>query len=211
MLKEDIVIIGAGGHAKACIDVIQSTGIYNIIGYVDKGAKLDSKFNIAYLGTDDILDKYIPTCSFLIAIGQIKNPQPRIDIFYNMLKKGAKFPSIISPHAYVSKYAEIGIGTIVMHGAILQANVKVGHNCIINDRAVLEHDVIIGDSCHVSTSVTLNGNVQVGDNTFIGSGSIVKNDVHVCKNVIIGMGAVVLYDIFDEGLFLPVYSKKNEG
>lgn len=206
MLKEDIVIIGGGGHAKACIDVVQSTDLYNIIGYVDKEPKLDTKFNISYLGTDDILDKYIPDCSFLIGVGQIKNPQPRVDIFEKMLKKGAKFPAIVSALAYVSKYAEIGTGTIIMHGAILQANVKVGNNCIINDRSLLEHDVIVGDYCHISTSATLNGDVEIGANTFIGSGSTIKNGVHICKNVIIGMGSIVLYDILDEGLFLSTYS-----
>lgn len=202
MLKKDIVIIGGGGHAKACIDVVQSTNLYNIIGYVDKEPKLDTKFNISYLGTDDILDKYIRDCSFLIGVGQIKNPQPRINIFEKMLKKGAKFPSIVSASAYVSKYAEIGIGTIIMHGAILQANVRVGNNCIINDRTVLEHDVIVGNHCHISTSAILNGEVEIGTSTFVGSGCIVKNGTKICEKVIVGMGAVVLRDILDEGLFL---------
>lgn len=209
MLKEDIVIIGGGGHAKACIDVVQSTGLYNIVGYVDEEPKLDTNFNINYLGTDDILDKYITDCSFLIGIGQIKNPQPRTNMFEQMLKKGARFPAIVSPSAYVSKYAKIGAGTIIMHGAILQVNVKVGNNCIINDRAVLEHDVNVGDYCHISTSTTINGGVEIGASTFIGSGSTIKNGVHICKNVIIGMGAIVLYDILDEGLFLSAYSKKK--
>lgn len=209
MRKKDIVIIGGGGHAKACIDVVQCCDMYNIIGYVDREAKLDPRFNISYLGNDDTLDIYIPTCSFLIAVGQIKYPQPRSNIFLKMLKNGAKFPSIVSPYAYISKYAEIGIGTIVMHGAILQANVKVGDNCIINDRAVLEHDVIVGDCCHISTSTTLNGGVEIGTNTFIGSGSTVKNGVHIGKNVIVGMVSIVLYDILNEGLFLSANSTKK--
>jgi sugar O-acyltransferase (sialic acid O-acetyltransferase NeuD family) len=210
MPKKDIIIIGGGGHAKACIDVVESTCLYNIVGYVDKESKLNSCFNLDYLGKDDILHKYIPTCAFLIAIGQIKDPHPRINIFENMLKKGAKFPSIISPSAYVSKYAEIGLGTIVMHGAILQANVKVGNNCIINDRSLLEHDVIVGDYCHISTSATLNGAVEIGANTFIGSGSVIKNGTRINKNVIIGMGVIVLHDILEEGIFLSDYYKKNE-
>jgi sugar O-acyltransferase (sialic acid O-acetyltransferase NeuD family) len=208
MLKEDIVLIGGGGHAKACIDVVQSTNLYNIIGYVDEEPKLDIKFNISYLGTDDILDKYISYCSFLIGIGQIKNPQPRFGMFEKLRKKGAKFPAIVSPTAYVSKYAEIGAGTIIMHDAILQANVKVGNNCIINDRALLEHDVIVGNNCHISTSATLNGGVEIGANTFIGSGSIIKNGVHICENVVVGMGSIILCDILNGGLFLSNISKK---
>jgi sugar O-acyltransferase (sialic acid O-acetyltransferase NeuD family) len=202
MKKENILLIGGGGHAKACIDVLESTGQYNIVGYVDKAPMLENKFAINYIGTDDCLDAYIATCSFLISVGQIKNPQPRINLFEKMISKGAKFPSIISPTAYVSKYANIGIGTIIMHGAILQANVTVGNNCIINDRALLEHDVIIGNHCHISTSATINGNVEIGAKTFVGSGSIIKNGICICDEVIIGMGTTILYDILDKGLFV---------
>ena len=48
MLKQDIIIIGGGGHAKACIDIIESTGLYNILGYVDREETLDSKFNVNF-------------------------------------------------------------------------------------------------------------------------------------------------------------------
>lgn len=208
-MKQNIIIIGGGGHAKACIDVIESTELFNIVGYVDNESKLDPGLNIRYLGNDDILDKYLSDCSLIVGIGQIKNPRTRINIFEKMIKKGAKFPSIISPFSYVSKYSKIGNGTIVMHGAIIQANAKVGNNCIINDRALLEHDVVVGDNCHISTSSTLNGNVKIGDNTFIGSGSIVKNGVNICKNIITGMGAIILNDLIEEGLYLTSYSNKK--
>ena len=82
-----------------------------------------------------------------------------------------KLPVIISPYAYVSPYAQIGCGTIVMHNAIINADARVGDNCIINSRALIEHDVVIGNHCHISTGAVVNGAVEVGDNTFIGSGA----------------------------------------
>ena len=73
----------------------------------------------------------------------------------------------------------LGEGTIILHGAIINANVKVGKNCIINSKALIEHDSIIGDNCHISTGTIINGGVKVGDGTFIGSGSITKQSITI--------------------------------
>ena len=35
-MKKKIILIGAGGHAESCIDVIESTNKYEIIGLVAK-------------------------------------------------------------------------------------------------------------------------------------------------------------------------------
>jgi UDP-3-O-[3-hydroxymyristoyl] glucosamine N-acyltransferase len=44
-------------------------------------------------------------------------------------------PIIKSPISYVSKHSVIGEGTIIMHGAIVNAGAKVGVNCILNTQS----------------------------------------------------------------------------
>ena len=45
-MKKKIILIGAGGHAKSCIDIINAEGKYEIIGLVDNKKKKGSKFLI---------------------------------------------------------------------------------------------------------------------------------------------------------------------
>ena len=110
----------------------------------------------------------------------------------NDLKKlDFNIPFIVSPLAYVSKYASISQGTIVMHNALVNAGASVGENCTINTNAVIEHDAIIGDHCHISTGAIINGGVFVSDECFIGSLATTKQSVKIPEKSFIKAGSVV--------------------
>ena len=194
---DNIILIGAGGHARSCMDVIELTGMYKIVGVVEK-ADVKSQESIGYpvIGTDDDLgnlrQKY--SCA-LVTVGQIKSPVNRIRIFQHLQKLNYNIPVIISPRAYVSKHAKIGEGTIVLHDAVVNANAKVGKNCIINSKALIEHDAIVGNHCHIATGAIVNGEVTVGNESFMGSGAITRQSVSVGENCVIGAGVVVKRDI----------------
>ena len=151
-MKEKIILIGGGGHCKSCIDVIEQQGKYLIAGIVDLSEKLHKKIlNYEIIATDDDLPQLLNEYeNFLITLGQIKSPDKRIRIFQTLREIGAKLPVIISPLAYVSKHAEIGDGTIIMHHSLINAGAKIGSNCIINSKALIEHDAIIEDHCHIA-------------------------------------------------------------
>ncbi len=194
-----IVIIGGGGHCNSCIDVIEQEGIFSI-----KGIILNDKKNLKFinrypvLGDDlDILKLIDKTKNVIIGIGQIKDFNIRKKIFLNLKKKGANFPTIKSPSAHLSRRANVGEGTILMHSSILNSCSKVGKNCIINTRALIEHDSIIGDHSHISTGAIINGGVSIGNCSFIGSGTVVKQQVKIGKNVIIGFGKSIAKDVPD--------------
>ena len=126
-----------------------------------------------------------------ITVGHIKTPQLRIKLFNLALAAGFKFPIIKSPLSYVSKYADIQEGSIVMHNALINANVAVGRNTIINSKALIEHDCIVGENCHISTNTLLNGGTLVGEGSFIGSGAVTKEGVLVPPNSFIKAGSIV--------------------
>ena len=188
--KKKLIIIGSGGHAESCIDVVESTKKFSIKGLIDikKNIVLNNYKVVSNL--DNFVQIKKLSLNVLIAIGQLKSPNIRKNIFLKFKKNNFKFPSIISPKAIVSKYSQIGEGTIVMHGAYIGPNVKIGKNCIINTNAHLEHGVIIEDNCHISTSAILNGNVYVCSDSFIGSGSIILQNLKIKKNSFIKIGTV---------------------
>jgi sugar O-acyltransferase (sialic acid O-acetyltransferase NeuD family) len=199
MTKPKLILIGAGGHAHACIDVIERQGYFQIAGLIGLPQEMSiQKANYGYsvIGSDsDLFDLTKSYDYALITIGQIQSSQLRMRLFEEATLLGFKFPTIIAPTAHVSRHSTLGAGTIVMHGAIVNAGASIGNNCIINSRALVEHDASVGDHCHISTGAILNGNVTVGAGSFIGSGSIVKQGIFIGKNCLVGMGLSVRKDM----------------
>jgi len=190
----EIILVGGGGHCKSVIDVIEQEGKFKIAGIIEKDRSLIGKKILTYevIGCDDDLKELRKKYDYaLVTIGQIKNSTPRIKIFEKLKKLEFKLPSIISPLAYVSKYASLEEGTIVMHYALVNANAKVGKNCIINTKAIIEHDVIIGNNCHISTAAVINGGVEIGDNVFFGSNAVCKEYIKIKENSFIKAGSLV--------------------
>jgi sugar O-acyltransferase (sialic acid O-acetyltransferase NeuD family) len=196
-MKEKIILIGGGGHCKSCIDVIEQSGMYRIAGIVDVSEKLHQKLlGYKIIATDDDLPRLVNEYeNFLITLGQIKSPDKRIKLFKILKDLRVKLPVIISPLAYVSKHAEIGDGTIIIHQALINAGAKIGSNCIINTKALIEHDAVIGDHCHIATGAIINGGVRVGSGTFFGSNTVCKEYIEIRENSVIGCGAKITKDI----------------
>jgi len=194
-----LILIGAGGHAHSCIDVIEQQGKYSIAGMVGMPDELlDSHLGYNVIGTDDDLPQLVMGYNYaLISLGQILSSAGRERLYQQAINLGFKLPVIVAPTAYVSRHAIIGAGTIVMHGAIVNAGANVGANSIINNHALVEHDVVVEDHCHISTGAILNGGVNVGSGSFIGSGSVVKECVRIGRGCIVGMGVCVRHNQID--------------
>lgn len=193
MRSSNLILFGAGGHARACIDVIESAGVYSIIGLVGRESELRS-IHCGYevIGRDDFLDDlFFQSENAFIGVGQILTPNPRIELYKKITKFGFKLPSIISPNAYVSPKSFIGQGSLIMHGAIVNAGAYIGNNCIINTRSLIEHDCCIEDHCHISTGAILNGGVTVGAGTFIGSSAVLREGITIGERLVISMGSVI--------------------
>ena len=152
-MEKNLILIGGGGHCKSVIDVAESAG-YRILGILGRAEEVGKKV-LAYevIGIDDDIPRYAGHAEFMITVGQIKGCNVRQKIVSLVKAAGGKFATIISPDAYVSRYARVGEGTIIMHRAFLNADVVVGRQCIINTMTNLGHEVTTGDFCHLSTGV----------------------------------------------------------
>lgn len=184
MEQNKLILIGGGGHCKACIDVIESEGKYEIEGILDAPSKIGEKvLDYSIMGTDEMIESYaLKGYSFLLTIGQIGRSELREKIYKQLKLIKANIATVIAKTAYVSRHATIGEGTILLHHVIVQAAASIGPNCIINDMALIEHDVVVGEHCHISTGAILNGGVQVGKGSFIGSGVVTKQYITIEPN-----------------------------
>jgi sugar O-acyltransferase (sialic acid O-acetyltransferase NeuD family) len=188
---KNLYLIGGGGHCHSCIDVIEETREYKILGIFDRAENV-GKDILGYkiIGTDENIKEFISSGNyFLITVGQIKTPDIRIKIFQQLVFLKAKIATVISSRAYVSRHASIGMGSIVMHDALVNAGAKVGANCILNTKSLIEHDSIINNHCHISTAAVINGDCVIEEGSFIGSNTVLKESINVSPRSIISAGS----------------------
>ena len=210
-IRKNIVLIGGGGHCKSCIEVIESTGQYNIIGILDLPSELGKKvLNYEVIGSDNDYEKFhgMGFC-FLITVGQIKSAEIRKKSFEKLIALNAQIETVIASTATVSQYSTIGKGTIIMHHCFINAGAQIGENCIINTASVIEHDANIQRHCHISTKTIINGDCNIGFETFIGSSCCVSNGVNIANNVIVGAGSLVINNIEKSGTYFGNPAVKN--
>ncbi len=191
--KENILLLGGGGHCKSVIDVIEAEGRFKIAGIIDVQEKVGQEvLGYKIIATDKDLPLLVKDYkNLLITKGQIGIGEERKKLFEKAKKVGFNLPVVKSPLAYISRYAQIMEGSVIMHHAIINAGAVVGKNCIINTKAIVEHDAIIENHCHISTGAIINGGVIVKSGCFIGSNSTVRELVTIPENSFIKAGSVV--------------------
>lgn len=204
MQRTRLILIGGGGHCKSCIDVIERTNKFDIVGILDVAVNVGVKvLNYEIIGTDEELPSFInPETHFLITIGQIKTAAIRMKIFQQLVNLNANIATVVSPTAHVSIHAKIGFGTIVMHQVVVNADVNIGSNCILNTGCIIEHDSVVGNHTHVSTQAVINGGCVLGDEVFIGSNSTLANQRTIASRVIVGTGTVVVKNVDEPGIYV---------
>lgn len=193
-MEDKLVVFGAGGHARACLDTLQE--YWSEIDFIgldkDLGCSVGA-FEVTKKEAD-VLQSLTSLDRVFLGIGHLGNYEVRRNLI-SKLKVLTCFSSpIVSKFANVSKSAILGDGVIVLPRAYVGPGVSIGSNSIINTGAIVEHDSMIGVNVHLSTGVIVNGGVTVGDDTFIGSGSIIRNNLNIGPGQFIRMGSIVTRD-----------------
>ena len=186
---QTIGIIGAGGHCKVVIDIINEMGIYKIVGIYDDH-KQGNVSNIKIIGTlNDIKDAWYIDW-WIIAIGndQVRNI---LDESYHNLH----WCILIHPRSTVSKSAQIGPGSVICAGAVIQPDVRIGRHCIINTNCNIDHEATIANYCSICPGVTICGQVSIGEKTFVGANSTVIQNINIGNNCVIGAGTVIIRNV----------------
>lgn len=205
-----MVFVGGGGHAKILIELVNSSGIYEIVGILDPVLEIGEKVcDVPVLGSDDMLRNLygkgiVNAC---IGVGSTKSNEKRRRLFENALRNGFTMPALIHNKAIVSQSAVVLDGVHIMAGAIVQPGSRLGENTIINTAAVVDHDCSIGSHVHVCPGAVVSGDCIIADGAFIGAGAVLINGVKVGKNSVVGAGAVVLKDVPDDALVKGVPAK----
>jgi sugar O-acyltransferase (sialic acid O-acetyltransferase NeuD family) len=210
-MNKKLILVGGGGHCKSVIDVAECAGC-TILGILGRPEEVGNKvLGYEVVGTDDDMAKYVDVAEFVVTVGQIKSASLRVKLHEMVEQVGGRLAIVVSPTAHVSKYAQLGVGTVVMHHAVINADAIIGKGCIINTFANIEHDVVVGDYSHVSTGAMVNGGCVLGNGCFVGSQGVLSNGVTIVDGIIISAGAFVSQPLFEKGVYAgnPAILKKT--
>ncbi len=198
MYREKIILLGSGGHAGIVLDILNETGLYDIIGLTTKSLKKGDFFKgIPILGDDSILNEYQKKGinKIAIGVGGFTNNYLRKNIFLGLKKLGFTVVSTIHPRSIISKTAEIGEGVCVFPGAIINCGVKIGNNVIIATGSSIDHGTIIHDHVLISAGVTIGAYSEIKESALIALGAKVISDIIIGEEALVAAGAVVVKNI----------------
>jgi sugar O-acyltransferase (sialic acid O-acetyltransferase NeuD family) len=195
-MNKNIFIYGSGGHAKVVIDAARQQG-KSVQSAFDDDAKQAGKtfLGCLILGGRDELQEHSARLGQHTGIVAIGDNGVRASVAHWLEEAGFKLVTIIHPHTSISEGVEVGRGTVIMAGSVINADALLGRNVIVNTSATIDHDCVIGDHVHIAPGSHICGDVNVGSNVLIGAGSIVCPGVTIGDGVIVGAGSTVIQDV----------------
>lgn len=200
-MKDKLIIIGASGHGKVVADIAIKMNKWQSSAFLDDDQAIKSSMGLEVIGTTADAFTYKDEADFFVAIG---NNAVREKVQEQLMNEGMTVVSLIHPSAVIGTDVEIGIGTVVMAGVVINSSTRIDKGCIINTSSSLDHDNVIADYVHISPGASLAGTVRVGTGSWLGIGSIVSNNVNICSGCKVGAGAVVVKDITEPGTYVGV-------
>ena len=196
-MAKRLLILGAGGHARAVADVAAECG-WTVAGFTDRAGGPERS---EVLGDDSQIVELVRSGKVDAAVVGVGNTAlgRRVELFEILREADTVIPSLVHPRAMVSRRCAVGDGAVVFPGVVLGAGVKVGENAVLYSNAVAEHDCRIAAHAYLSPGVILCGTVTVESTAFLGAGAVVLPGLTVGARVKVGAGVVVRADMRSAG------------
>ncbi len=191
----DVIVVGAGGHGRVVLEIIELAGKHRAVGIIDADASLAGTrvAGVPVLGGVNQLPKWRGKVKgAIVAIG---DNRARMEYARMFREQGFSLIGAIHPSAVVSPSARLGDNVVVAAGAVVGVEAVLGDSVIVNTGAIVDHECRIGEGAHIASGAALAGRVNVGAGAFVGLGSRVIQCLGIGDNAIVGAGAVVIRDV----------------
>jgi sugar O-acyltransferase (sialic acid O-acetyltransferase NeuD family) len=194
----ELVIVGAGGHARVVADIARLTG-HTVVGFldeVDPGRRGTAFAGAAILGGLEQVPA-LTAAGVRQAVVAIGDCTARLRVAALVTEAGLQLSAMIHPRAIHSADATIGPGTVLAAGTVVNPATQIGANVIVNTAATVDHDCVIEDGVHIACGAHVAGHVHVGRGSWVGMGALVRERVRIGAHTLVGAGALVLKDLPD--------------
>jgi sugar O-acyltransferase (sialic acid O-acetyltransferase NeuD family) len=188
-----LAILGASGHGKVVADTAELLGWDDVVFFDDAWPQLKKNSVWPVVGnTEELIATLSDFTGVVVAIGNNKIRLEKL----NLLRSLRVFlPSIVHPHAVISRYATITYGCVVCAGVVVNADSSVGFGSILNTGCSIDHDCDLNEAVHISPGVRLAGGVKVEAGAWLGIGAVVRQLIIVGAYSVVGAGAVVVKNV----------------
>lgn len=198
-MVKDVVILGAGGHAREVADVvvacIAAGARLRLVGFVDDD---EDKHGLMLtegpiLGDTDALDRFSRRSTLIVA--GVGAPGPRRRLVEAATAMGFRSMVLIHPTVSITRHVEIATGVVITAGCVVTNQIELGEHCHINRMTTVGHDCRVGAFVHLAPAAVLSGNVTVEDDCYIGTNATIIQGLTIGRGAIVGAGAVVVHDV----------------
>lgn len=204
-----LLVIGAGGHAKVVIDVARAAG-WSPVAALDPSSVGEICNDVPVVGGDDMAQELYAkgVRRAVVAIGL---NALRLKIGEGLQSLGFDCPAVVHPSAVVSPSARLDQGVVVMPQAVVNAAATVEAFAIVNTGAIVEHDCTVGAGAHMAPRSVIGGTVSVGRLALFGIGAVARPNSTIGDRAVVGAGSVVVGSIGDDALVMgaPAREKRS--
>lgn len=194
-MAASVFVFGASGHARVVIDMLERMKGMKIAFIVDDAESTHGRTLCGYPvigGRDALLANRRKAATGIVAIG---SNGARARVAQWLAQQGFRACNALHPAAAIGRDVEIGDGTAVMAGAVINTGSRIGSHVIINTGATVDHDCAIGDCAHIAPGCSLCGGVSVGAGAMLGVGTQVIPGIAIGAHAVIGAGSTVLQNV----------------
>jgi sugar O-acyltransferase (sialic acid O-acetyltransferase NeuD family) len=187
-----LFIYGAGGFAREVAWLVEQVAAAGrdtelIAFVVDDQKQVGQTLNSIPVRSLNQLAAECPGAGFVAAVG---TPGTREQLAQKAVAAGFQPATIIHPRTEMSRFVEIGEGSVVCAGCILTTNIRLGKHVQINLDCTIGHDVVLSDFATLAPGVHVSGNVAIGRGAYIGTGAVIINGSSGAS-LVLGDGCVV--------------------
>ena len=175
-MKDKLLLVGAGGLGRVTLEHAMEK--YQC-SFVDDSYPVGMEICGA------------PVVGYQLLVVTIGNNALREELYAQADALDYEFPSILARTAYVSPFAQLGWGCILLNNAVVQNGVQVGNGVILNAGAEAHHDCTIDDFALIYTNSVIRTGATVGKRAKIGSTVTVSNFAAVPEDAVVPDGSVV--------------------
>lgn len=193
-MPEGVVMLGAGGHGRALLELLADLPGFSVVGVVDAVPPPGPVLGAPVLGDEAALPGLL-AAGVRRAVVAIGDPSARLAAAARLEGLGFALPVLVHPSAIIARSARLGPGAVVLPRAVVGALVLVGRLAIVNTGAILEHDVVLGEAAHAGPGAVLAGGARLGARALLGAGAACRPGVVVGDGAVVGVGAGVAADV----------------
>lgn len=181
MSEEKLLLVGAGSFGRMAAEL--AIRRYDC-AFVDDGhAAGETVCGVPVVGKVSDLSKLRAEYEKLVVC--VGNNAFRARVYEVARVLGYELPNIIAPSAYVSPFAKMGNGCVLMQNVCVQNGAVVGNGVLLNAGVEIHGGGTVGDYALIYTNSVVHTGAKVGRLARIGSNSVIG------KNTIVPDGAEI--------------------